>query len=75
MAEIKIPESMERIEDFAFSRCTSLTEIKIPKRVCHTGYGIFSFCSALNKIIVSLYNKYLTAENNVLYIQVSQVNR
>ena len=42
---------MERIEDFAFSRCTSLTEIKIPKRVCHTGYGIFSLCSALNQQI------------------------
>lgn len=47
---IEIPESVEEIEDLAFSGCTNLVEITIGENVKTIGYGAFSSCYKLEKV-------------------------
>mgnify|MGYP002523255243 CR=1 FL=1 len=47
-----IPKTVTTISDWAFSNCTSLTEITIPESVTTIGYGAFSGCSSLTKITI-----------------------
>ncbi|RKJ47966.1 leucine-rich repeat domain-containing protein, partial [bacterium 1XD42-8] len=50
LTSIKIPNSVTRIEDYAFCHCSSLTNIEIPNSVTSIGDDAFSGCSSLTNI-------------------------
>lgn len=50
LTEIKLPESIKSIEDYAFARCTSLVQVTIPKKVANLGESIFEYCLSLEKL-------------------------
>lgn len=52
LRSIILPQNLERIDQYAFARCLSLTEISIPKPVTFIGSGAFGQCVALKKITV-----------------------
>ena len=47
-----IPDSVEKIGDFAFSYCNNLKEVVIPDGVERIGYKAFEGCKELEKVIV-----------------------
>ena len=47
-----IPDSVTKIGDYAFSRCSSLSNIVIPDSVTDIGKCAFYFCSSLSNIVV-----------------------
>ena len=47
-----IPNSVTRIEGFAFHGCTSLTSITIPNSVTSIGHNAFSLCTGLTSITI-----------------------
>lgn len=47
-----IPNSVTRIEDYAFNCCYNLTSITIPNSVTDIGYGAFYWCSKLTSITI-----------------------
>ena len=52
---IEIPESVDGVEitkigDYAFSRCTKITSVKLPETIKELGYGSFQDCSKLAEI-------------------------
>lgn len=47
---VEIPESVETIEDYAFSNCYSLVSVHIPEGVKDLGSGVFDFCSQLQSV-------------------------
>lgn len=49
-ATYTIPEGMETIGDYAFSRCNNLTEIILPSGIKTIGEGAFYTCKALTDI-------------------------
>ncbi|MDE6667923.1 MAG: leucine-rich repeat protein [Clostridia bacterium] len=50
--EVKIPQGVTRIDDFAFSECSGLTSITIPNSVTSIGDWAFSECSGLTSITI-----------------------
>ena len=48
--EIKLPETLETIENYAFGSCTGLESIKIPSKVKTIGEKAFGYCSSLKEI-------------------------
>ena len=48
----KIPNSVTAIDDYAFSHCSSLTELTIPNSVTYIGDGAFNYCSGLTELII-----------------------
>lgn len=50
LTEIKIPQSVETIENSAFKYCSSLTEITIPANVVSVGDSVFIGCTSLQKV-------------------------
>ena len=48
----EIPDSVKRIEGYAFSDCTSLTSVTIPNSVKSIGDCAFSFCYSLTSITI-----------------------
>ncbi len=52
LKEIRIPESVTSIGDYAFAYCFLLTEIEIPKNVTNIGGEAFSNCFLLSKITI-----------------------
>lgn len=53
LEEIKIPDSIIKIGDFAFSGCYHLKAIDIPESVTEIGDNAFSFCESLEEINIS----------------------
>ena len=53
MTNIRLSNYLERIENDAFSNCTSLREITIPNSVTSIGSGIFAGCTGLTKVTIS----------------------
>lgn len=51
LKRISLPESVVRIEDWAFAYCGKLTKIVIPYHRMEIGQGIFKECFALEQII------------------------
>ena len=49
---VVIPNSVTRIDNFAFENCSSLTSIAIPNSVTSTGSGVFYGCSSLTSITI-----------------------
>lgn len=52
IANIKLPEGLLGIEDYAFSGCTRLRKIKIPDSVEDIGTCVFSDCTRLERISI-----------------------
>ena len=50
ISSIKLPETVEYIDDFAFAGCTALTSIEIPKSTQRIGEFAFQGCIALTKV-------------------------
>ena len=46
-----IPDTVQKIDWFAFSACHSLREITIPASVTNIGYGAFDYCPASMRIL------------------------
>ena len=51
--DIIIPEGTEKIGDYVFSYCSSLTSITIPDSVTSIGERAFSSCSGLTSITIT----------------------
>ena len=49
---IVIPDSVERIENWAFGFCENLTSIEIPNSVKWIGGDVFAFCENLTSIVI-----------------------
>jgi hypothetical protein len=53
LTSITIPESVTRIEDEAFFKCTNLTSIELPSTIEYLGYAAFNKCSKLTSITIN----------------------
>ncbi len=51
LKQITLPESVVRIEDWAFAFCARLTKIVVPYHGMEIGQGIFKDCYALEQIV------------------------
>ena len=47
-----VPESVQKIEDYAFYRCDQLTEVVIGDQVTELGIGAFGMCDALTDVYI-----------------------
>ena len=56
-----------KIEDFAFSMCTSLESVNIPSSVTSIGDSAFGKCDNLSEINISENNNSFSSENGVLF--------
>ena len=52
LTNISIPESVTKIDRYAFSNCSSLTSISIPKSVTTIGWNAFDGCSSLTSTYI-----------------------
>lgn len=52
-SEIRLPDTLTSIGDFAFSSCNNLTDIEIPASVTSIGASIFSSCKCLTNISIA----------------------
>ena len=52
ITSIILPNTITRIEDYAFSSCSTLTSVTIPESVTSIGEGAFYGCSALTSITI-----------------------
>lgn len=50
LSEIRIPDGVTRIGEFAFAWCTSLVDIYLPSSVTSIGYCAFDTCESLTTI-------------------------
>lgn len=64
---IKIPNGVERIEDWAFESCINLRSIEIPESVTSIGDGAFVACLNLKSIDVDSDNAKFMSENGVVF--------
>ena len=64
---VTIPETVKRIEAFAFDKNANITSINISKNVSEIGERAFSYCYALAEIMVDESNTDLSSVENVLY--------
>ena len=72
---LTIPDSITKIDDYAFRGCSSLESVTIPESVTKIDYCAFSYCTGLtdvyytgteeqwNRISISNYNDSLTSAN------------
>ena len=65
--KVVLPDTLEKIGDYAFSACSKLREITIPASVEALGNGVFTQCDALEEFSIDLANPYLKETNNVIY--------
>lgn len=66
-SEIKLPDTVTAIGDFAFSSCKNLTSIQIPASVTSIGASAFVSCEKLEDISIASGNLNYKAENQVIY--------
>lgn len=50
LTTIKLPQSLKRIETYAFCSCDMLSEITIPENVGYMGKNIFNDCPSLKRV-------------------------
>ena len=67
LTNVKIPDSVTNIGDYAFYDCNALTDIEIPAGVINIGNKAFSDCDILNSINVNENNTIYTSINGVLF--------
>ncbi len=71
LTELKIPESVTAIGDYAFNGCSGLTEVTIPKSVKRIGTSAFSCCNLLEIVNFNA----VDCETNSKVLFPSTVNR
>lgn len=69
VTELIIPETVTKIQPYAFNGCTSLTSVTIPSSVTSIETGAFGGCSALEEIIIG--NKDCQVDNSADTIPVT----
>ena len=47
LCQVKLPDNLQKIEDWAFRKAINLTEVKIPDGVTKVGYAVFKQCKSL----------------------------
>ncbi len=52
ITSVTIPETIEKIGDYAFYNCVSLTDVNIPNTVTSIGGNSFGLCTELTKITI-----------------------
>ena len=52
LAQISIPSSVTKIENFVFNKCSSLTKILIPSSITSIGCRAFGYCPSLAQISI-----------------------
>lgn len=52
VTDIEIPDSVTRIEDYAFYNCSGITSVTIPDKVTSIGESAFENCSGLTSVII-----------------------
>ena len=67
LKSIYLPEGVNSLDNQAFYGCDSLKEIVIPASLEYVGEGTFSDCQGLESFQVASGNKYLYAEDGILY--------
>jgi len=50
LTTIIVPESVTRLDGWAFMNCTNLTDVTIPKDLTRLEWGVFSGCSSLTTV-------------------------
>ena len=65
--KVVLPDTLEKIGDYAFSACSKLREITIPASVEALGNGVFTQCDALETFSIDPTNPYLKETNHVIY--------
>ncbi|MDR3293013.1 MAG: leucine-rich repeat protein [Clostridiales bacterium] len=65
--EVQIPESVERIEQYAFSRCLNIVSMMIPKNVKSIGRSAFLGCSNLTAITIPFIGETLDGTDNAFF--------
>lgn len=66
-SEIKLPDTLTEIGDYAFSGCKELTHMDIPASVSVIGYSIFADCEKLTELSVADGNANYKAEGQTIY--------
>lgn len=59
---VTFPDSVKRIDRFAFENCTSLKTIKLPKKIEELGYSAFSGCISLESVTLDTKVEMLSGE-------------
>lgn len=67
LEQVKIPESVENIGHWSFSKCNLIPSIEIPSHVKIIGDGAFADCASLQNFTVSEWNTEFTARDGLLY--------
>ena len=52
LAEVSIPSTVNKIDDYAFNNCTGLTKVSIPNGVTSIGLDAFRRCDSLTEITI-----------------------
>lgn len=64
ITSVKIPDSVNWVNNSAFLNCCRLKAISIPGNLTHLGKGVFLGCSGLEEIKVSKQNQKFDSRNN-----------
>lgn len=73
--QISLPESVVRIEDWAFAYCGKLSKIVVPYHRMDTGQGIFKECFALEQIIDEHGDEWDSRTEDVSYLLAAVMSR
>lgn len=57
LCQIKLPDSLRKIEAWAFRKAINLTKIKIPDGVTEVGYAVFKQCKSLRYLDLGRHTK------------------
>ena len=57
LCQIKLPDSLRKIEAWAFRKCLNLEEVKIPDGVTEVGYAVFKQCKKLRRLELGRHTK------------------
>ena len=66
LKRVILPDTIQSIEDYAFSNCFNLEAINIPDSVTSIGEGAMTDCRSLDRIRISQDHPYYTYENDML---------
>lgn len=73
--QISLPETVVRIEDWAFACCGKLSRIVVPYHRLETGQGIFKDCPALEQVIDGHGNEQDSGIADVSYLLAAVMSR
>lgn len=50
LTAVSLPNTLKRIEGWAFHHCTALTSVSLPRGLCHIGDCAFQLCTSLTSV-------------------------